>query len=208
LLGLCILCLGVVLGTALWLKLGPRPTLTAFQQKTLEGLNIYGAVPDFSLVERSSKTIRLADLRGAVWIADFIYTTCEDTCPLQSTELAKLQKEWHDKPHLQFVSFSVDPDNDTPAALTQYADRYNADKARWLFLTGEREQLMRLVQEGFRLSALPAPDHAMSGVILHSPRFVLVDQQARIRGYYDSRDSKALQRLRSDIGILLRDNRS
>ena len=203
LLGVGVLCLGVVLGTALWLKLGPRPTLTTFQQKTLEGLNIYGAVPDFSLVERSSKTIRLADLRGAVWIADFIYTTCEDTCPLQSAELAKLQKEWHDKPSLRFVSFSVDPEKDTPAALTQYAQRYSADEARWLFLTGEREQLMRLVQEGFRLSALPAPDYATSGVILHSPRFVLIDQQARIRGYYDSRDVEALKRLRSDAATLL-----
>lgn len=203
LLGVCVLCLGVILGTALWLKLGPRPTFTGFQQKTLKGLSIYGTVPDFVLVERSSKTIRLADLRGAVWIADFMYTTCQDTCPLQSAELAKLQQEWHDRPDLRIVSFSVDPENDTPAALAQYAARYDADAARWLFLTGEKEQLMRLVREGFRLSAAPAPDAATSGVILHSPRFVLIDRQARIRGYYDSREIEALERLKSDATILL-----
>lgn len=203
LLGLSILCLGVVLGTALWLKLGPRPTFTSLHQRPLQGLNVYGAVPDFALVERSSKTVHLADLRGAVWIADFIYTTCQDTCPLQSAELAKLQKKWHDKAELRFVSFSVDPEQDTPAVLAEYAARFNADESRWLFLTGDKEQLMRLVREGFRLSAAPAPDFATSGVILHSPRFVLVDREARIRGYYDSRDSEALERLRSDAISLL-----
>lgn len=203
LLGFSVLCLGVVLGTALWLKLGPRPTFTSVQQKPLQGLNVYGAVPDFDLIERSTQTVRLADLRGTVWIADFIYTTCQDTCPLQSAELAKLQEKWHDKPQLKFVSFSVDPEQDTPAVLSQYAARFNADEGRWLFLTGEKEQLTRLVREGFRLSAAPAPDFATSGAILHSPRFVLVDRQARIRGYYDSRDNEALERLKLDAITLL-----
>jgi cytochrome oxidase Cu insertion factor (SCO1/SenC/PrrC family) len=205
LLGLSVLCLGIVLGTSLWLKLGPRPTLTSLQHKSLQGLNVYGTVPDFALVERNTEEVRLGDLRGTVWIADFIYTTCQDTCPLQSAELAKLQQKWRDKPELRFVSFSVDPERDSPPVLADYAAQFNADERRWLFLTGEKEQLMRLIREGFRLSAAPAPDFPTSNVILHSPRFVLVDRQARIRGYYDSRDKQALERLESDAITLLKE---
>jgi protein SCO1/2 len=167
-------------------------------------LNSYGPVPEFSLTERSGRTTTLADLRGSIWIADFIYTTCQDTCPLQTAEMAKLQQEWKDTAGLKLVSFSVDPEKDTPQVLSRYADRYGADSGRWLFLTGTREDMGRIVQEGFRLSAVSvANEDSTESVILHSPRFVLIDKQARIRGYYDSRDQQALQRLKNDVATLI-----
>jgi protein SCO1 len=160
-------------------------------------------VPEFSLIERSGKPITLADLRGAIWIADFIYTTCTDTCPLQSAEMARLQEQWKDKAGLKLVSFTVDPEKDTIQVLSSYADRYKADSQRWLFLTGAKGEITRLVQEGFRLSAIPAVnDGNADSVILHSPRFVLIDKQAQIRGYYDSRDSQAIDRLKADVATL------
>jgi protein SCO1/2 len=204
LLGLSVIGLGIILGTALWLKFGPKPHLVGLRQQPLEGLNRYGAVPEFALVERSGKSTTLADLRGTVWIADFIYTTCKDTCPLQTAAMAKLQDDWQDKAGLKLVSFTVDPEKDTIEALSRYAETYKADSSRWLFLTGAKEQLTRLVQEGFRLSAAVAPsDGNPDGVILHSPRFVLIDKEGQIRGYYDSRDREALQRLQKDLARLL-----
>jgi protein SCO1/2 len=204
LLGIAVVSLGIVLGTFLWLRLAPKPQRGVSDAKPLEGLTRHGAVPEFSLTERSGKATGLGELRGKVWIADFIYTTCTDTCPLQTAEMAKLQVQWHDQPELRLVSFSVDPAHDTPQVLSRYADKFKADVDRWLFLTGAKEEITRLIQEGFRLSAAPAPDGAKeSGVILHSPRFVLVDKEAQIRGYYDSRDGEALRRLRDDIAILL-----
>ena len=156
------------------------------------------------MIERSGHGVGLKDLRGKIWIADFIYTTCTDTCPLQSAELAKLQEQLGDRKDLKLVSFTVDPDRDTPQILSGYAERFHADADRWLFLTGSKEQISRLIQEGFRLSATPALNGGAAGdVILHSPRFVLVDKQAQIRGYYDSRDAAALKRLRQDITKLL-----
>lgn len=203
-LGISVLGMGIVLGTALWLKLGPSLQLAGSEHNALEGLNRYGAVPDFVLVERSGKSTSLADLRGAIWIADFIYTTCQDTCPLQTAEMAKLQEQLAGQPGLKLVSISVDPEKDTPQVLSDYANRYKADAGRWLFLTGAKEQITQLVQGGFRLSAASAAaGSAETGVILHSPRFVLIDKEAQIRGYYDSRDAEALQRLRKDIAILL-----
>jgi protein SCO1 len=204
LLGVSVLSLGIILGTFFWLKLAPRPGLTGWDAKPLEGLQRYGSVPRFSLVERSGKAITLADLRGSIWIADFIYTTCQDTCPMQTAEMAQLQEEWKDRGGLKLVSFSVDPETDTTAVLSRYADRYKADGQRWLFLTGAKEEISRLVQEGFRLSAVALPSDGNVGrVIMHSPRFVLIDKQAEIRGYYDSRDPQALQRLKADVATLI-----
>lgn len=209
LLGLSVIGFGIILGTALWLQIGPKPQLIDLQQQPLEGLNRYGAVPEFALVERSGKRTTLADLRGTVWIADFIYTSCQDTCPMQSAAMAKLQDGWQGKAELKLVSFTVDPERDTIEALSRYAETYKADSSRWLFLTGAKEQLTRLVQEGFRLSAAVAPnDGNTEGIILHSPRFVLIDEEAQIRGYYDSRDREALQRLQKDVARLLDKDRS
>ena len=204
LLGVSVLSLGIILGTFFWLKLAPRPGLTGWDAKPLEGLNRYGTVPEFSLVERSGKATTLADLRGSIWIADFIYTTCQDTCPMQTAEMAQLQEQWKDRVGLKLVSFSVDPEKDTTAVLSRYADRYKADAQRWLFVTGAKEEISRLVQEGFRLSAVALPGNGNVGsVIMHSPRFVLIDKQAQIRGYYDSRDPQAMQRLKNDVATLI-----
>jgi protein SCO1 len=204
LLGVSVLSLGIILGTFFWLKLAPRPGLTGWGAKPLEGLSRYGTVPEFSLVERSGRAVTLGNLRGTIWVADFIYTTCTDTCPLQTAEMGKLQEEWKDKPGLKLVSFSVDPEKDTAEVLSRYADRYHADGQRWLFLTGAKEEITRLVQGGFKLSAVPVVTAGSSeSVIMHSPRFVLIDRQAQIRGYYDSRDQQALERLKKDVAILI-----
>ena len=199
-----VICLGIVLGTFLWMKLQPHDGYRGFRAQSLEGLNDFGPVPEFSLAERNGKTVTLADLRGKIWIADFIYTSCTDTCPLQSAEMAKLQEHWRTQPDIELVSFSVDPEHDTPQVLARYAEHFKADAHRWLFLTGDKEQIARLIQEGFHLSATPALKSAAGGdVILHSPRFVVIDGSAQIRGYYDSRDAESLGRLNKDLMSLL-----
>jgi len=203
-LALSVVSLGILLGTVLWTRLGPHPRFGGPSETPLERMVGYGSVPDFSLVERNGSDIHLAQLRGTIWVADFIYTSCQDTCPLQTAEMAKLQEHLRDTPGVTLVSFSVDPQKDTPEALSHYADRFGADAKRWLFLTGPKDRITRLVQEGFHLSAVPAASNGTEAdVILHSTRFVLVDQKAQIRGYYDSRDVEALQRLRHDIAALM-----
>jgi protein SCO1/2 len=204
LVGLAVVGLGAVLGTALWLRLGPHPQFGSSGSDTVGRLQLYGSVPDFSLTERGGKEIDLAKLRGKIWIADFIYTTCTDTCPLQTAAMAKLQEEFAGKPDVQLVSFTVDPERDTPEVLSHYADKHKADADRWYFVTGRRDRIIRLIQEGFHLSVATLPtDSDANGMIPHSPRFVLVDKDARIRGYYDSREPEPLIRLKNDIKILL-----
>jgi protein SCO1 len=203
LLGLAVVGLGIVLGTALWLRLGPHPRFGADQSDSSGGIKQYGKVPEFTLTERDGSLVSLEQLRGKIWIADFIYTSCTDTCPLQTAMMAKLQDEYAAKSDVQLVSFTVDPERDTPQALSLYADKYQADAKRWYFLTGQRDRILRLVQEGFHLAVASLPSDAEpSGTVPHSPRFVLVDQEARIRGYYDSREQEAFVRLKNDIDSL------
>jgi protein SCO1/2 len=205
LLGLVVVGLGIVFGTALWLKLGPRPQFGIEQTNSSDGIKQYGSVPDFLLTERNGNSVRLAELRGKIWVADFIYTTCTDTCPLQTAMMAKLQEEYAGKPDVQLVSFTVDPERDTPHILTIYAEKHRADANRWYFLTGQRDRIVRLIRDGFHLSVAALPNDAEpSGMIPHSPRFVLVDKQARIRGYYDSREPQAFVRLKNDIDTLVK----
>jgi protein SCO1/2 len=172
-------------------------------------MQIFGTVPDFTLTERSGREAGLANLKGKVWIADFIYTNCPDTCPLQTAELRDVQKEFEQEKDLRAVSITVDPKRDTPKVLAKYAERFHADSERWLFLTGDKEAIYSLAQQGFRLGAAEIPEtkrHRADATHAHSPRFVLVDRQARIRGYYPATEPDALKRMRGDLLKLLRDN--
>jgi protein SCO1/2 len=180
------------------------------EERPLEGLKVFGTVPDFSLIERNGRRVELLDLMGKVWIANFFYTHCPDTCPVQSAQMARLQGDFVAEGDLRLVSITVDPERDTREVLSNYANRYGADPDRWLFLTGKKEAIYRLAQEGFRLSVVDPEEkkgthHGETGKqFIHSSRFVLVDLQARIRGYYPGTDEDALQRLRKDVRTLLR----
>ena len=171
---------------------------------SIDGAAKRRTVLDFSLIERSGKKVSLADLRGKIWIADFIYTHCTDTCPLQTADMAKLQDRWLKETEVELVSFSVDPEHDTPQVLSRYADRFKADPKRWLFVTGSRTQIVHLIEDGFHLAVASASSRAnAAAVTVHSPRFVLVDKQGQIRGYYNNSDPKAMQRLHQDLASLL-----
>src|SRR5512147_2730361 len=170
LLGAAVIAMGVILGTLMWLKFGTPPRVVLMDRAGDDGLKQYGAVPDFNLTERGGTDVNLAQLRGKIWIADFIYTSCTDTCPLQTAIMAKLQQEYAAKPDFQLVSFTVDPERDTPQALTSYATKFQADGKRWYFLTGQRDRIVRLVEEGFHLAvATVSSDADPAGIIGHSP---------------------------------------
>jgi len=165
----------------------------------------YGTVPDFALVSQTGDTVRLADLRGQPWIADFIFTHCASSCPMMSARMKALAAALDPAWQVRLVSISVDPDRDTPARLVEYARAYAADPARWLFLTGDKQQIRRLVQESFHLAVEDAaPEDAARGAeaVLHSTRFVLVDGRGVIRGYYSGLEAETLQAIGRDLDKL------
>ena len=159
---------------------------------------IMDSVPDFSLTNQQGEPLGLSDMAGKIWVADFIFTNCPTICPAMTQEMARLQSEFVADP-VYFVSFSVDPERDTPRVLSRYAAAYGADDRRWHFLTGDKTKIYQLAEQGFSLAA----GHKGSE-ILHSPRFVLVRADGDIHDFYDSRSGPAMLRLRRDVKTLLR----
>lgn len=185
---------------------GPFRVLSLDHQPMQRPTPRSSSVPELVLTERNGKPMSLAELRGKIWIADFIYTQCTDTCPLQTAEMAKLQELWTNDRDLRLVSISVDPERDTPKMLTRYAARFHADRQRWLFLTGDKNQIVRLVEDGFHLPMSAARSgHHGPPIVLHSPRFILIDRNLQIRGSYDSRDRQSMQRLKTDVANALKE---
>lgn len=159
-------------------------------------------LPDFSLVQSDGHPIRLADLRGKIWVADFIYTTCPGPCPLVSSQLSELQPQLLRDPRVEIVSFSVDPQNDTVEVLRGYAQKFRGDNHRWHFVTGDPAQMHSLIQDGFMLAA--AEGGPGDEPVVHSTKLALVDGRGVVRGYYDAL-ARDQHQLLADAAALLRE---
>ena len=207
--GLLILVLIGVVAAGTWSLIFHKPASKQALSVGPRQPPAYGSVPEFSFIERSGRRVERAEFLGKIRVVDLIYTHCPDTCPLQSAEMARLQAEFVNEADIRLVSITVDPARDTLAVLSRYAKRFGADREQWLFLTGEKEAIYRFVQEGLRLPVMDPRSRARGAggegvTLLHSSRFVLVDREARIRGYYESSDMESLRQLREDVKTLLR----
>jgi cytochrome oxidase Cu insertion factor (SCO1/SenC/PrrC family) len=169
-------------------------------------------VAGFSLVNQDGQRVTHADLRGKVWVASFLFTRCCTGCPQVSANLARLQQDLPDG--VMLVSFSVDPEHDTPAVLKTYAEDHGADPKRWWLLTGEREPLYRLIQQSFHLGVEENQGAARTpgNEVTHSTRLVLVDRQGRIRGYFEGRQvdeqgqpTKSVDELKAELAKVVRE---
>lgn len=161
-----------------------------------------GQVPDFALTEASGDPITRADLREQVWLASFIFTRCAEFCPAMMRAEVKVQRNLPVRADVKLVTFSVDPDYDTPAKLRDYAEMFEADRRLWWFVTGDKAQIYRLAIEGFRLSTMDA-DPVEEMPILHSSKLVLVDRRGTIRGYYDTQEEAEMKQLVKDVSRLV-----
>ncbi|MBI4550301.1 MAG: SCO family protein [Candidatus Omnitrophica bacterium] len=150
----------------------------------------YGALSEFTLKDSRGGTFSRGEMEGQVWVADFIFTRCTGTCPRMSLEMGRLQKEL---PGVGFLSFTADPAHDTPEVLGRYAKDYGAGD-RWVFLTGAPEVLNR-VSASLHLGLGEDP-------ATHSVRFILIDRQGRIRGYYDPTEKDYVAKIRRDLSLL------
>ena len=212
-----------VIGGAVWaIRRNAAPVIAT----DLEHLGRYGEVPAFALTERSGRRVTLESLRGLVWVADFIYTECTESCPTQSLQFAQLQREFASEPDLRLVSITVDPAHDTREVLGRYAERYGATE-RWWFLTGDKRVIYCLAREGFRLGVvdprvseplecgsrswlLPPPvwaSHGSQGLVMHSARVVLVDPAAQIRAYAVATDADSMKVLLTNLRAVLSEAR-
>lgn len=162
---------------------------------------VIGQLPDFQLTNRDGRTITRADLQGTPWIADFIFTRCQVSCPLMTQRMKALSRHLEDFDDLTYVSITVDPDHDTPEILQAYAKK-NEAADNWLFLTGPRDDVFRLSKEGFMLGIdLDPPEGATAPgePILHSTRFMLVDGKGQLRGFYEAFSDATVDGIKRDL---------
>jgi protein SCO1/2 len=163
-----------------------------------EPLPVYGHVPQFSLISENGRAFDSRTLDGKVWVADFFFTTCPGPCPRMSSQMHWVEKQVASLPGVSLVSFTVDPERDTPLVLAAYAERLRADTGRWHFLTGSQAELNTLDRDAFHLGTV-------DGTLMHATLFALVDGQRRIRGYYRTEEGESLGPLITGIRRLVRE---
>ncbi len=178
--------------------LGGIALLLAAQQPAAQAVDIpvMGSAPAIELTGEDGDAFSSEELAGHYWIASFFFTSCTGICPVTQGNMAVLQQQYGPETGLQFVSISVDPGHDTPDILRAHGESLGANFDRWHFLTGDMDVIKDLSFHGFRAGSLDAPAQ-------HSSRFILVDPQGNIRGYYDATDPSAMARLKTDLDILL-----
>jgi len=176
-----------------------------------ERLETFGQVPPFSFVNQDRDTITNSYYAGKVYVVEFFFTTCPSICPVMNTNMQKVQQAFQGDDRVGIASISIDPTYDTPQVLKEYANSYGAKHPHWHFLTGDKEAIMQLSNEGFKLYA--AQSEQAEGGFEHSGMFALIDQEGHIRSrkdengnpifYYNGLEEEGVDQLIEDIKKLL-----
>lgn len=166
---------------------------------------VWHQVQDIKLTNQLGNQVSLTDLSGKIIIADFFFTRCPSICPTLTRNMKKLQDALKIKDELrmidttfiQFLSFSVDPERDSAVVLKKYADRYGVNPDVWWLLTGPKKSIYDFAINELKLGITDG-EHVDSNFI-HTSKFVLLDKDRVVRGYYDGMDSIALNKLAGDL---------
>ncbi len=162
-------------------------------------------IGEFSLLNQYGETITLDSVKGRVFVAEYFFTTCGTICPKMTEQMTRVQAAFKGNDKVKILSFTVNPDYDTVEILNAYAKKYEAQEGQWHFLTGTKEDLYRLARTSFFvLKPAEATNLGDAGSdFIHTNNFVLVDQQLRIRGYYDGTDPNSVSELITAMEWLL-----
>ncbi|TAF67091.1 MAG: SCO family protein [Cytophagales bacterium] len=174
-----------------------------YPQGVKEGDTIYHQIPSFELKDQYNRSFNGKQLAGKIVIADFFFTSCGNPnfCPKMSEGLRRIQNTFEKNTDITLLSFTVDPQRDTPEVLLNYAQRYQAQKDKWFFLTGNKKDIYHLAEKGFYIVAGEEKD-TVTPDFIHSSKLILVDKKGRIRGYYDGTQPEEIERLLVEIKIL------
>lgn len=162
-------------------------------------------VANFSFLNQEGETITQAEVEGKVYVVEYFFTTCGTICPRMNDQMRRIQLKFADNDDVRLMSFTVNPEVDTVAQMKSYADDHGAKNGQWHFLTGPKEDLYALARKSFFVLK-PAEAKNLGDVgsdFIHTNNFVLVDQQGRLRGYYDGTSAKEVDELMKDIERLL-----
>ncbi len=146
-------------------------------------------VQDFTLTNQSGQMVTFADLRGKVWVADIIFTVCAGPCPMMTKHMKEVQAALPALSQARLVTLTTDPKTDTPEILKAYAEKFEADPKRWMFLTGDKQQIVNLAVDGLKLTAVekkPEERTDPNDLFIHSTLFVVVDKHGQLREVFQT----------------------
>jgi cytochrome oxidase Cu insertion factor (SCO1/SenC/PrrC family) len=157
---------------------------------------------DFSLTDRTGRTVTRTELAGKFLVVDFLFTGCSLTCPAVNRCMAQIQELTTNQPDVRLVSLSVDPRDDTPDVLAAYGQRFGADTNRWFLLTGDKDVLYDLIGTSFLAQAPDDPFNYMPGNFAHTERIAVVDPDGRVRAYFDGLRADTARNVAAEISRL------
>ena len=168
-------------------------------------------IPDFKFVNQNNDTISNKDYQGKVYVVEFFFSTCPSICPVMNTNMLKVEEVFKNENDFGIASFTIDPEHDTPQVLKEYADSYGVEHPHWNFLTGNKKDILKLSNDGFKLYAAESPE--AEGGFEHSGMFALIDKEGNVRSridkngnpiiYYNGLEEEGIQMLIEDVKKLL-----
>jgi protein SCO1 len=161
----------------------------------------YHSVKPFFFIDQDGNKVTEETVKGKIYVADFFFTTCQSICPVMSTQLERVYKQFGKRNDFLIVSHTVDPETDSVPQLKQYARLHGVNDSHWLFVTGEKKHLYEMARKSYLLNAEEGDGGEED--FIHTQNFALVDKERHIRGFYDGTDSLDINRLLIDIGVLL-----
>jgi protein SCO1/2 len=164
------------------------------EQAMEQRLEVIREAPNFSFANYNGAIINKDSLLGSIYVVDFFFTNCPSICPVMTSQLTKVQEAYKMDNRVKIVSFSVDPENDTPEQLAAYAEKYDLKDFKWFMLRGEQDSIFKTAEEGFMTTAT-----LVNGAIDHSARVSLVDPEGKVRGMYMSTEDTEIEQLIEDI---------
>ena len=171
---------------------------------------VWHKIANISLVNQLGDTVSLYDVKNKVLVADFFFTRCPSICPTLTRNMARLQQSFShynegrrviDSSIVQFISFSIDPERDSVAALKKYADKYGVDHDSWWMLTGPKKTIYDFALNEVKLGLVDG--EGVDTSFIHTQKLVLIDKDHVVRGYYNGLDTTELSSLARDIGLLM-----
>ena len=184
----------------LWKKSDFQYTTLPIYSDVVMGDTVPLRVDTFTLWDQNGNRFTRDSIGDRIYVANFFFASCPDVCPQMNSNLKLVAEKFKNNPGVVFISHSVDPENDTVEALSEYAKEFAAENNAWYFLTGSKRSIYDLAAESYRLVAVQEDKDAF----IHSEKLILVDKDFRIRGYYEGRDYKDIMKLEDDIPFLLK----
>ncbi|CAN5363269.1 SCO family protein [soil metagenome] len=172
------------------------------KEPVANGDTIYHTIPSFSFLNQEGKNITEKDLDGKIFVANFFFATCPTICPKMNFNVKGVADKYKEDQQVKFLSFTVDPEQDSVQALAAYAKEQGADNNQWWFLTGDKDAIYSIARDGF---LVPAAGGKTAADFFHSQDLMLIDREKRIRGIYDGLDEADVKKLCDEIDVLERE---